>query len=211
MSEGNTSLAIEHIRNQCKNIVRESREASRLYYECLTTNKYGQEYLDPEKCEANNFDPIKASNEEAMRIRLVAKYCSDISNMLDWREADKVIASLAPKNHKKHHTGRPSEASHIPKQAQMRVEKRPRNKIISSVSKAAQRIIPKKLQKQELLSLLSEAAQLVGSEVSIGDTYVKVIAVKMTENSVTLEVNEEVEEGVWDQYEIEYDSNMKPR
>ncbi|KAL1914102.1 uncharacterized protein VTP21DRAFT_1501 [Calcarisporiella thermophila] len=58
--------------------------------------------------------------------------------------------------------------------------------------------------------IIEESGQLVGCEVNIGDIYAKVITAKMTENSVMVEVKEEVEEGVWDQYEIEYNTNMKP-
>ncbi|KAL1914862.1 uncharacterized protein VTP21DRAFT_7954 [Calcarisporiella thermophila] len=217
MSEENTPLDIEYIRNHCENILRDSEEVARVYYECMITDKYGQRYLDPAKCETNNFDPIKACNDQVTRMKLIAKYCSDISRMYDWREADRLILSLIPEKYQKKQTGRSSKAPYIPKQSHMRVEKRSQNKIISSVSSAAQRIIPKKVQKRsgkqskrEALSMLCKAGQLVGCEVNIGDTYAKVIAAKMTEDSVLVEVKEEVEEGVWDQYEIEYNINMKP-
>ena len=34
-------------------------KASEEYRACLTTNIYGSTYLDPEKCKARGFDPIK--------------------------------------------------------------------------------------------------------------------------------------------------------
>jgi hypothetical protein len=40
-------------------INRESLEAYKEYEACLTTTMYGDTYLDPEKCKARGFDPIK--------------------------------------------------------------------------------------------------------------------------------------------------------
>ncbi|KAL1924379.1 uncharacterized protein VTP21DRAFT_7414 [Calcarisporiella thermophila] len=218
MSEGNTPLDIEYLINQCKNILRDSEEAAREYQSYKITDKYGQRYLDPAKCEANNYDPIKACNEEDKRLRLLVKYCTDISSMCDQHEARKLLSSLLPENSKKKQSGRSSEAPYIPKQTHQRIEKRTKGKLISSVSSAAQRIIPKRVQKHsgkqsksEAISLLCKAAQLVGCDVNIGDTYVKVIAAKITEDAVILDVKEEVEEGSWDQYDIEYNTDMKPR
>ncbi|KAL1914864.1 uncharacterized protein VTP21DRAFT_7956 [Calcarisporiella thermophila] len=216
MSNEDTSLTIKYLTDQLNNLVKESEENSRMYYKCLTTNIYGKEYLDPAKCEANNFDPIKACNEEDMRYKLLSEYCDGIRNLVGWRETINIIFSVIPEKYKKKQTGRSLEILHIPDTAHMRVEKRSRNKILSSVSKAAQRIIPRKNQKHtgkqpSSESLFSKAYQLIGHEVTIGDSYAKVIAVKATEDSVTLEVKEEVEEGIWDQYEIEYDTIMKPR
>ncbi|KAL1914863.1 uncharacterized protein VTP21DRAFT_7955 [Calcarisporiella thermophila] len=90
----------------------------------------------------------------------------------------------------------------------MRVEKRSRSKILSFVSKAAQCIIQKRTHKNSFLCFARQL-NVLGVR-SVSATYAKVLAVKVTENSVFLEVEEEVEEGVWDNYEIEYDSNMKP-
>ncbi|KAL1917686.1 uncharacterized protein VTP21DRAFT_3520 [Calcarisporiella thermophila] len=201
----------------CKTIMSECEEAARVYYECMTTDKYGQTYLDPAKCEAHNFDPIRVCKEQYLRHRLISKYCDDIGNMYDWPESDKLIVSLIPDKYKKYQTRRSSGASYIPKQAHKRVEKRSENKLISSVSKATQRILPKKVQKRtekqsksEPISMLCKAAQLVGRDVKIGDTYAKVVTHKMTEHSVMLEVKEDVEEDVWDQYDIEYNTDMEP-
>ncbi|KAL1924509.1 uncharacterized protein VTP21DRAFT_4163 [Calcarisporiella thermophila] len=203
---------------KCKAILRESEEAAIEYQSYKITDKYGQRYLDPAKCEANNYDPIKASKEEDMRLRLLVKYCTDICSMCDQREARKVLLSLTPERSKKKQSGSSSEAPYIPKQTHIHIEKRTKSKIISSVSSAAQRIIPKRVQKRsgkqsrrEAISLLCKAAQLVGCDVDIGDTHVKVVAAKITEDSVMLDVKEEVEEGAWDQYDIEYNTDMKPR
>ncbi|CAB4414692.1 unnamed protein product [Rhizophagus irregularis] len=40
-------------------IYRDSLKASEEYEACLTTTIYGDTYLDPEKCKARGFDPIK--------------------------------------------------------------------------------------------------------------------------------------------------------
>ncbi|KAL1914865.1 uncharacterized protein VTP21DRAFT_7957 [Calcarisporiella thermophila] len=67
------------------------------------------------------------------------------------------------------------------------------------------------LQFGDLFILLWKATRLVDSEIGISDTYAKVIAVKMTDLVDVLEVKEEVEEGIWDKYVIDCNSNMKPR
>ena len=40
-------------------LYRESEKAYAEYDACLTTTIYGETYLDPEKCKARGFDPIK--------------------------------------------------------------------------------------------------------------------------------------------------------
>ncbi|GBB83574.1 hypothetical protein RclHR1_10270005 [Rhizophagus clarus] len=56
-----------------KSLLKDSYDASKAYYACLSTNKYGLTHLDPAKCEAKNFDPEKATKEQEERIFLTVK------------------------------------------------------------------------------------------------------------------------------------------
>ena len=49
----------EPLSKELISLVEASAEVHRNYDACMTTNEYGSTYLDPEKCKAINFDPLK--------------------------------------------------------------------------------------------------------------------------------------------------------
>ncbi|CAB4489732.1 hypothetical protein RhiirA1_535873 [Rhizophagus irregularis] len=52
-------------------IAKDYHDACEIYNSCLITTEYGDSILDPKKCNAINFDPIKTAREQYDRIYLI--------------------------------------------------------------------------------------------------------------------------------------------
>ncbi|CAB4486119.1 uncharacterized protein OCT59_022241 [Rhizophagus irregularis] len=65
-----------------------------VYEACLMTNEYGETYLDPEKCKARNFDPVRASQEQRERISSYLEGLQETSKEKRWRVSFKAFESM---------------------------------------------------------------------------------------------------------------------
>ncbi|CAG8739146.1 6224_t:CDS:2 [Funneliformis caledonium] len=180
-------ISVQHIGD----INRESLEAYKEYEACLTTTMYGDTYLDPEKCKARGFDPIKAFKEEEERI--------DLS--LEWikRTTKKKDFALNSKNGLTKHRLAPQEF--VNKDLKFLVYF---DDLDDSPKKGNK---SKKLSKKKIYYLLSKASHFVDCKVKLDDgvcvKVVKVISMKMNKDSVFLEMEEKVGDEL-EYYEIMY-------
>ncbi|KAF0452771.1 hypothetical protein F8M41_001880 [Gigaspora margarita] len=77
-------------------IYRESQKAYEEYDACLTTTIYGETYLDPEKCKARGYDPVKAFEEEEERIKLSAEWIERTTKEKGFRAQFQEFLAKAP-------------------------------------------------------------------------------------------------------------------
>ncbi|CAG8491069.1 2592_t:CDS:2 [Paraglomus occultum] len=173
-------------------IYKDSLKASEEYHACLTTTIYGQKYLDPEKCKARNFDPIKEDEKQIERIHLSAKWIEK-KNRRDISSRTNAISFHSPQEF---------------------VNKNRNPKSLDCLDDSPI-TIPKKRNKSDkkpstkkISSLLIKASHLVNHKIKLEDgLYVKVIAAKMNKDNVFLEVEEKVGDEL-KYYEIEYQQDM---
>ncbi|CAG8812746.1 25206_t:CDS:2, partial [Dentiscutata erythropus] len=167
------------------NIYRESQKTYEEYDACLTTTIYGTTYLDPEKCKARGFDPIKAFKEEEERINLSCEWIERTTKEKGFRAQFQEFLAKVPPEY---------------------VNKDPKFLDYSSPKKANKS--DKNLSKKKIRSLLVKASYLVDRKIKLEDgLYVKVIAVKMNNDNVFLEAEEKVGDEL-EYYEITYQQDM---
>ncbi|CAB4442438.1 unnamed protein product [Rhizophagus irregularis] len=173
-------------------INRESLEAYKEYEACLTTTMYGDTYLDPEKCKARGFDPIKAFEEEEERIDLSLEWIERTTKEKGFRAQFQEWLDKAPQEF---------------------VNKDPKSLVyfddLDDSPKKGNK--SKKLSKKKIRSLLSKASHFVDCKVKLDDgvcvKVVKVISAKMDKDGVFLEVEEKVGDEL-EYYEIMYQQDM---
>ncbi|CAG8698068.1 13470_t:CDS:2, partial [Ambispora leptoticha] len=168
-------------------IYRDSLKTYEEYDACLTTTIYGETYLDPEKCKARGFDPIKASEEEEERTNLSVEWIERTTKEKGFRaQFQEFIAKVPPEY----------------------VNKDPKFLDYLDYSPKKGNKSDKKLSKKKIRSLLVKASYLVDHKIKLEDgLYVKVIAVKMNNDNVFLEVEEKVGDEL-EYYEITYQQDM---
>ncbi|CAG8762707.1 30459_t:CDS:2 [Gigaspora margarita] len=165
-------------------IYRESQKAYEEYDACLTTTIYGETYLDPEKCKARGFDPIKASEEEEERTNLSMEWIERTTKEKGFRAQFQEFLAKVPQEY---------------------VNEDP--KFLDYPAKKGNKS-DKKLSKKKIRTLLAKASYLVDRKIKLEDgLYVKVIAVKMNNENVFLEVEEKVGDEL-EYYEIMYQQDM---
>ncbi|RIA78919.1 hypothetical protein C1645_842061 [Glomus cerebriforme] len=170
-------------------INRESLKADEEYDACLTTTIYGETYLDPEKCKARGFDPIKAFEEEEERIDLALEWIERTTKEKGFRAQFEEWLDKAPQEF---------------------VNKDPKSlayfdDLDDSPKKGNK---SEKLSKRKIRSLMSKASHLVDCKIKLDDgVFVKVISAKINKNGVFLEVEEKVGDEL-EYYEIMYQEDM---
>ncbi|CAG8679323.1 5190_t:CDS:2, partial [Gigaspora rosea] len=165
-------------------IYRDSLKACEEYDACLTTTIYGETYLNPEKCKARGFDPIKACEEEEERTNLSIEWIERTTKEKGFRaQFQEFIAKVPPK--------------YVSKDLKF-LDYSPKKENKSD----------KKLSRKKIRSLLVKASYLVDHKIKLENgLYVKVIAVKMNNENVFLEVEEKVGDEL-EYYEILYQQDM---
>ncbi|CAG8508358.1 4747_t:CDS:2 [Paraglomus occultum] len=160
---------------------------------CLTTTIYGQTYLDPEKCKARGFEPIKAAEEEIKGIHWaewIERRTEEIGFCAQFEE---FLAKFPPEFVNKDRDPKSLDClddTPIPKKRN-KSDKKPSTKI--SICE---------------VFFIDQSFTSVNHKIKLEDGfYVKVIAVKMNKDNVFLEVEEKVGDKL-EYYEIEYQQDM---
>ncbi|RIA94874.1 hypothetical protein C1645_734494 [Glomus cerebriforme] len=174
-------------------IYRESLKAHKEYEACLTTTIYGDTYLNPEKCKARGFDPIKAFEEEEERADLSLEWIERTTKEKGFRAGFQEWFDKAPQefvNKDPKSLSYFDDLDHSPKKGNES---------------------GKKLSKEKIRSLLNKASHLVDCKIRLDDginvKIVKVISAKMGKDGVFLEVEEKVGDEL-KYYEIMYQQDM---
>ncbi|RIA84815.1 hypothetical protein C1645_783338 [Glomus cerebriforme] len=211
------SHALEKEYPDLKSIAKGSLETCEAYYACLTTNEYGSTYLDPVKCKAKNFDPRKATSEEAERILLTAKMCDKIKEERGYRAAQEELAAALdfynslPKPFLSKDKLDPEVARSdnvfvkMNNRQNSRVMFEGETESLNVMHKAAPGSIEKRSKPTH--SSVDKAFRLIGHKIKLYDVNVEVIAIKATKDGVFLEVEENVE-GELIHYEINYENDI---
>ncbi|CAB4474629.1 hypothetical protein RhiirA5_435364 [Rhizophagus irregularis] len=171
-------------------IYRESLKASEEYEACLTTTIYGNTYLDPEKCKARGFDPIKALEEEEERTDLSGEWIERTADEKGFNAMFQEFIDKAP-------------PEYVNKDLEFSVcfDDFPKKKNKENKSY-------KKLPIEKNRSLLDKASYLLNRKIKLEDGFhVKVVGVKMSNDGIFLEVEEKVEDKL-EYYEIMYQQDM---
>ncbi|CAG8524608.1 5702_t:CDS:2, partial [Acaulospora morrowiae] len=160
-------------------IYRDSLKAYEEYDACLTTTIYGETYLDPEKCKARGFDPIKACEEEEERTNLSMEWIERTTKEKGFRAQFKEYLAKVP----------PELVNNDPKSLNyLDYSPKKRNKSNKKLSKKASHLVDHKIKLED-------------------GFYVTVIGIKMNKDNVFLEVEEKVGDEL-EYYEIEYQQDM---
>ncbi|RHZ82841.1 hypothetical protein Glove_103g242 [Diversispora epigaea] len=156
------------------------------YDACLTTTIYGETYLDPEKCKARGFDP-KKEIEEKKRTNLSLEWIERTTKEKGFSAQFKEFIDKVPQEY---------------------VNKDPKSLKCLDYSPIKKNKSDKKLSKKKIRSLMVKASHLVDHKIKLEDgLYVKVVAVKMNNDNIFLEVEEKVEDK-FEYYEITYQQDM---
>ncbi|KAF0552471.1 hypothetical protein F8M41_021787 [Gigaspora margarita] len=187
---------MSHVQGKDKNIgdiYRDSLKASEEYEACLTTTIYGSTYLDPEKCKARSFDPIKALEEEEKRINLSGEWIERTADEKGFRAMFQEFIANAPSEYVNKDLKFPNCFDYL--------DDSPKKENKGNKN-------CKKLSKKKIRSLMVKASYLVDHKIKLEDKlYVKVVAVKMNNDGVFLEVEEKVGNEL-EYYEITYQQDM---
>ncbi|GES73481.1 hypothetical protein GLOIN_2v1867484 [Rhizophagus clarus] len=187
-------------------IFRESEKASKEYEACLTTTIYGDTYLDPEKCKARGFDPIKACEEDEERLRLGLEWIERTTKEKGYHAQ---IAEYAYKYNKFESERESKDPKFLARFDYLDdLTKKEINKNVNKDSKSLACFDNlgdlskegnkrnKKLTITKIHSLMVKASYLFGRKVKyddgLGVKFVKVISVKANEDGVFLGVEEKV-------------------